>query len=76
MIWGRGRAGAKTRTSDREGEKYNVRWKGENERKHNSQSKGKNGNQEREGDIISARLWNSFQGRQRDVVEREGWRTD
>ena len=41
-----------------------------------SQSRGKNRNQEKEGDIISARLKNSFQGRRRDIAEREGWRTD
>ena len=41
-----------------------------------NQSGGKNRNQEREGDIISARLKNSFQGRRRDNTEREGWRKD
>ena len=41
-----------------------------------SQSRGKNRNQEREGDIILARLKNSFQGQQWDIAEREGWRTD
>ena len=35
-----------------------------------SQSKGKNENQERDGDIISARLKNSFQGRRRDIAEK------
>ena len=41
-----------------------------------SQSGGKNENQEGEGDIISSRVKSSFQGRERDITEREGWRTD
>ena len=37
-----------------------------------SQSGGKNENQEGEGDIILARVKSSFQGRPRDIAEREG----
>ena len=41
-----------------------------------SQSGGKNENQEGEGEFILARVKSSFQGRYRDIAEREGGRTD